>query len=196
MKKWVFITLIFLLWGSLLFPQEEKKVLFVIASHNFRDEELLYPRSILEREGIKTFLASSKKNTVRGMLGTEVRVDFLIQEVEVKNFDAVIFIGGSGAREYWDNPYAHRLALQAVKEGKVLGAICIAPVTLAKAGVLKGKKATVWWSPGMDLRETLKKQGAIYTGRAVEVDGKIVTANGPQAAKKFGETILSLLKKK
>jgi len=60
---------------------------------------------------------------------------------------------------------------------EVLGAICIAPVTLAKAGVLEGKRATVWKSEG----ETLKEHGADYTGASMEADGKIITADGPHS---------------
>ncbi|MCD6213570.1 MAG: DJ-1/PfpI family protein, partial [Candidatus Desulfofervidus sp.] len=51
------------------------------------------------------------------------------------------------------------------------------------------KKATVWSSEASQL----KSLGAIYTGKPVERDGLIITANGPQAAKKFGETILATL---
>jgi protease I len=39
----------------------------------------------------------------------------------------------------------------------------------------------------------LEKKGVKYTGRNVEVDGKIVTANGPEAAEEFGKAILKLL---
>ena len=42
--------------------------------------------------------------------------------------------------------------------------------------------------------ENIKNEGAIYTGNSVEVDGKIVTGNGPTAAKEFGEKIAELLK--
>lgn len=57
------------------------------------------------------------------------------------------------------NSVALRIAQDSVKLGKVLGAICIAPRILAEAGVLKGKKATVWHSEA----EALKRKGAIYT---------------------------------
>jgi len=94
-----------------------------------------------------------------------------------------------GATEYWNNEIAHNLARAALEKNKIVAAICIAPVTLAKAGLLKGKKATVWSSEA----NQLKSLGAIYTGKPVERDGLIVTANGPQAAEEFGETILAAL---
>lgn len=167
-----------------------KSVLMIIASNNFRDEEYLHPREVLENEGAKITIASSTKKEATGMLGTKVVPDILIDEVDIDDYDAVIFVGGSGANEYWENEKAHEIAKKAYEKSKVIGAICIAPVTLARAGLLKGKKATVYTSE----IENIKKEGAIYTGNSVEVDGKIVTGNGPTAAKEFGEKIAELLK--
>ena len=167
-----------------------KSVLMIIASNNFRDEEYLHPREVLENEGAKITIASSTKKEATGMLGTKVVPDILIDEVDIDDYDAVIFVGGSGANEYWENEKAHEIAKKAYEKSKVIGAICIAPVTLARAGLLKGKKATVYTSE----IENIKKEGVIYTGNSVEVDGKIVTGNGPTAAKEFGEKIAELLK--
>jgi len=93
------------------------------------------------------------------------------------------------AQEYWDDPVAHAVAQEAVAQGKVLAAICIAPTTLAKAGVLQGKKATVFSSEA----EELKACGANYTGTSVERDGLIITADGPKAAVEFAEEITRAL---
>ena len=167
-----------------------KKAVMIIAHDNFRDEEFLEPAEILEKNGIEVKVASSKLGPAKGKLGAMVKPDMLLKEVNVKDFDAVVFIGGNGASEYWDDPIAHNLAQEAYNSGKVVAAICIAPVTLARAGVLKGKKATVWSSEG----EQLKQLGADYTGNPVERDGKIITAAGPFAAKDFGEEIVKALK--
>ena len=167
-----------------------KSVVMIIASKNFRDEEYSVPRKILERAGYKVVVASSSTRAAKGMLGLVVKPDIPLNRVKVNAYDAIIFVGGTGAKEYWDNSTAHQIAKQAAKYRKILGAICIAPVTLAKAGVLKGVKATVWSSEA----NQLKAAGAVYTGKAVTRDGNIITANGPGAAKEFGETILKALK--
>jgi len=70
-----------------------------------------------------------------------------------------------------------------------VAAICISPVTLARAGILKNRRATVFPTEA----EELKKEGAIYTGAPVEEDGRIITASGPEAAGEFGERIASVL---
>ncbi|MFH0948581.1 MAG: DJ-1/PfpI family protein [Elusimicrobiota bacterium] len=167
------------------------KVVMIIAKNEFRDEEYLQPKEILTKSKVEVVTVSSSTGTAKGMLGAIVNVDITINEVDAKNYDAVIFIGGGGASEYFDNKQAHKIAVDTINNKKILAAICIAPVTLAKAGVLKGKKATVFPS-GLGIDE-IKKYGGTYTGKKVEVDGNIVTAYGPEAAKQFGEKILELL---
>lgn len=161
----------------------------IIASSNFRDEEYKEPREILEAQGAKVTVASSTLKGCRGMLGLFVQPDILLSQIRVEDYDAILFIGGSGASEYWDSKIAHSIAQEAVKQNKVLGAICIAPVTLANAGVLTGKKVTVWPSEGIKIRNL----GAQYIPSSVQVDGKIITANGPKSAKTFGEAIVGVL---
>lgn len=166
-----------------------KKVVMVIASNNFRDEELLKPKEVLEKNGVTVTVASSSLKEATGMLGAKVKPHILFTRIVVADYDAVIFVGGSGASEYWDNPTAHKIATDANSAKKVVGAICIAPVTLAKAGLLKNKKATTYSSTVNDL----KSAGANYTGADVERDGNIITASGPTAAQKFGETLVEAL---
>ncbi|MCD6082498.1 DJ-1/PfpI family protein, partial [Candidatus Aerophobetes bacterium] len=115
-----------------------KKAVMIIAEKNFRDEELFEPKKILEAEGVKVIVASTSFNTARGMLGGKVKPDMLLSEIKVDDYDAIIFVGGSGASQYWNDSLAHNIAKEAVEKNKVLGAICIAPVTLANAGVLTG----------------------------------------------------------
>ncbi len=167
-----------------------KKVVMIIANQNYRDEELEEPLELFRTAGVEVKIASNSISPARGMLGGTANPDMLIDDVRPADFDAVVFVGGSGSSIYWDDKRAHEIATGALKSGKVLGAICIAPVTLANAGVLKGKKATVWSSEG----NRLEQKGAIYTRSGVEVDGSIVTADGPTSATKFGKAILEKLK--
>lgn len=166
-----------------------KKVLMIIASDKFRDEEYHQPRQILERGGAEITVASSSLGLAKGMLGATARPDILLKDVIVDNYDAILFIGGSGSSEYWNDKIAHSIIKEAVAKNKVLGAICIAPTTLANAGVLQGKRVTAFSSE----KAKLKDKGANYTGADCEVDGKIITANGPSSATKFGQKIAEAL---
>jgi protease I len=73
----------------------------------------------------------------------------------------------------------------------VVAAICLAPVVLARAGILKGKKATYFNSP-VSFRE-MRAGGAVLVDKAVVTDDRIVTANGPAAAAEFAEAFIRVL---
>jgi len=183
--------LIFLILFIPLLASAEGKILMIIAPKDFRDEELLIPKKAFEEKGFKVELASKTDKEAIGMFGTKVKPHLSLRKVRVDEYKAVVFVGGSGTPVYFDDQEALRIAKEAQAKNKVLGAICLAPSILAKADLLKGKRATVWPSE----EKTLKEKGAIYTGKAVEVDGLIVTANGPQAAHEFAKALLELLKK-
>ena len=59
----------------------------------------------------------------------------------------------------------------------------------AEGMIISGKRATSFFS----VMSSLKRAGAVYTGKRVEVDGNIITSNGPGSAQEFGETILEKL---
>lgn len=167
-----------------------KKVLMIIASSNFRDEEYLIPHKILKSYGVDVITAASSLEISRGMLGAKVKPDILLAKAKVEDYEGIVFVGGNGSSEYWNDKIAHNIAQAAVAQDKILAAICIAPVTLANADVLIGKRATVFFSEV----KRLKEKGANYTGADVEIDGNIITADGPQAAEKFAQAIIKLLK--
>jgi protease I len=166
-----------------------KNAVMIIAPTNFRDEEYQEPRQIIENAGVNVIVASVKPGICYGTYGARAEAERSISDVSASDFDAIIFVGGNGSSVYWDNSDAHRLCREAHQQGKILAAICIAPVTLARAGVLKGRRATVWSGE----KDQLSALGTEYTGADVEVDGKMITANGPHAAKRFGNKIVEML---
>jgi protease I len=166
-----------------------KKAIFITAPEIFRDEEYFDPKKILEDAGIKVVTASTKTGELKGKLGGTTLSDMKIDEVKVADFDGIVFIGGGGASVFFDYAIALNLAKTFFAEGKIVASICIAGVTLANAGILKGKKATAY----IDGKDDLIKGGATFTGNPVEVDANIITANGPQAAKSFGQALVKAL---
>lgn len=186
MRKIIVALLLFLIANSLSATQ----ICMIIAQDGFRDEELFVPKEIFQVNGIKVVIASSSINTCKGMLGGMVEPDIKLADINVDDYSAILFVGGIGAKQYWNDPLAHRIIQSAYKKGKIIGAICIAPVILANAGILKDKKATVWPSE----KGRLIKQGAIYTGAGVEQDGNIITADSPGSAEGFGLRVLEAIK--
>lgn len=166
-----------------------KKILMVVAPRNFRDEEFKQPKEILVDQGGQIVVTAKGVEEAKGMLGAVVPVNKKLAQIKVDNYDALIFVGGTGASTYFDDPDAQALAKQAVEKNKVVGAICIGPSILANAQVLKGKQATAFPSEA----ENLRAHGVVYTGEPVTVDGLIVTAKGPEAASEFGQKIAQVL---
>lgn len=165
-----------------------KKVLMVIAPENFRDEELFEPRAVFEKASARVRLASSSLEKARGMLGGVANPDLLLSDARAEDYDAVVVVGGSGSPEYlWGNETLHRLVRNADAQGKVISAICLAGVVLARAGLLTGRRATVYKT-----RESLReyeKAGVKYSKEEVVTDDRFITAVGPNVATEFGEAI-------
>ena len=164
-------------------------VLAVIAFELFRDEELLVPRRIFEDAGIGVAVASSALGAATGKLGAHVEVDVLLTAAKAADYDAVLFVGGPGSKGYWDDAAAHRLARDFAEAGKLVCAICSAPIILARAGVLKGRLATCFEAD----RAELERADAGYTGAEVTLDGRFITGSGPTAAAALAHTIVERL---
>jgi protease I len=193
MRKYVSMALVlcmvFVSGGAFAQNRGQKKALFIIAAKDFQEKEFSRPFSALSGAGVAVTVASTVSGEAAGTDGAKARVDIQVADARVDDYDAIVFIGGPGAAQYVDDPAAHSLARSAVKQKKLLAAICMGPLILAKAGVLKGKKATVFPT----LAEPLKQEGAKYSARPVERDGRIITADGPDSAAAFGQEILKAL---
>jgi protease I len=165
------------------------RVLMVIAPERFRDEELFVTREELKRSGHVADIASTRRGRCPGSRGGTATATLTLADARAGDYDAIVFVGGGGSRVLFDEDNALRLARTASDEGRVVAAICLAPVILANAGVLRGKKATV---AGTEAR-AIEAGGARYTGPGVTVDGHVVTANAPKASRQFGRVIGELL---
>ncbi len=166
-----------------------KKALLIIAPEKFRDEEYFQTKEVLEAAGIAVDTASRVKGDCSGKLGGTAVAGMTLAQVDPAGYDAVVFVGGGGAEVYIGDPLAHAIARKAYDSGRLVAAICIAPLILAAAGLLKGRRSTVFETDSAEL----VKSGAVYTGRDVEVDGRIVTGAGPFASRAFGEAIVKSL---
>jgi protease I len=166
-----------------------KKVLMVIAPETFRDEEYSHPKEVLESRGARVVTASTRPGTCVGKLGMTAEAEIAVSEADALDYDAVVFVGGAGSKVFFDDPYAQALARAARVNKRVLAAICVAPSILARAGLLRGWPATAFESQ----KEDLEANGAIWTGEPLTVQGHVITANGPEAARDFGEAIADAL---
>jgi len=168
------------------------KLICAIAPDRFRDEELLIPLDVFADAGIETVIASTRTGTCEGMLGAAVEASVPFTAVSPDEYDGIVIVGGIGSQDYlWGDNDLIGLVKSFAAAGKVVAAICLSPVVLARAGVLSGKKATVFHSPGSVTE--LKRGEATQVDDDVVTDGKVVTSNGPSASEAFAKAVVSLL---
>lgn len=196
-KVWYLIFCSHLVLTNLLFAEGDslkvktgKRFIMIIAPRAFRDEEFKVPYEFLTKLGHKVHVASRDTILATGMLGLALKPQLIIKDIDTLNYDGLILIGGTGASIYWDDPTVHRLVKHfASSPNKIAAAICIAPITFARSGILQGKKATVY-QDRFTISE-FKKYGVLYVKTDVVVTDNIITASGPNAATKFAQAIAS-----
>lgn len=168
------------------------KILIVIAPEKFRDEEFAVPAAALQKAGIGYDVASKQRGSCTGMLGMKVNATLSLEEVDPKAYDGILIVGGGGSQVYlWDDDLLAEMVKYFHTTARVVAAICLAPVVLARAGILKGKKATFFNSPASF--RGMKAGGAILVDKPVVADSRIITANGPAAAEEFAATFIKAL---
>jgi len=166
------------------------KLLLAVAPERFRDEELEVPRRTFEEVGIGVDIASTVAGTCTGMLGGTAEAAMTFDDADPDDYAGIVVVGGSGSEEHlWGSERLRDLVRSFFEQGKVVAAICLAPVVLARAGILAGRQATVYPSPAAVAE--MKKAGANLLEIPVVADMQVVTANGPGAAAQFADTIIT-----
>lgn len=161
------------------------KALMIAAPENFRDEELFETRKALEENDIEVEIASLIKGELKGKLGGIAQSGMTLEEVDDREFEAIIIVGGGGALIFLNNEVLKNMVEKFWLGKKVVAAICIAPTILSSFGFFVGRKMTV--TPGSE--EDLIKDGVVVEEADVVSDGALITANGPLSSRQFGTEI-------
>jgi protease I len=169
-----------------------KKVLMVIPHTQFRDEEFFEPKKILEAEGAEVTVASTAVRVCHGTKGGTVQSQIAIADAKAEDFDALVICGGPSVPDFlWTDKKLPELAAAAAAAGKVVAAISLSTVVLAKAKLLAGKKATVYFLP--QAIQELKAAGATYVNEPLLIQEKLILAEGPTESGRFGLAISAAL---
>lgn len=168
------------------------RILMIVAQKGFRDEELLVPKEMLEKAGHTVRIASITRAKATGSRGLIVQPDMAVYEANPDFFECVIIVGGPGSPALADEDAVTELIRSMSRKEKLVSAICLGPMSLAKAGVLAGRKATVF--PDRKAIVLIRECGGIYTTEPVVTDGRIVTADSPENAGPFAQELIDILK--
>lgn len=166
-----------------------KRAVIVTPQRDFQDVELFQTKFALEAASVETVVASSRSGRIIGTAGGIGQADLRLADVNVEEFDLVVFIGGPGVGTFASNARVQELAKQAVALKKIVAASGTGPLILASANLLQSARVT-----GLATQQTLLvMSGAVYTGAAVEKDGLLITSTGPLAVAEFTRTITDAL---
>ena len=165
-----------------------KKVYAFLAA-GFEEVEALAPVDVLRRGGVYIQTVSiTGQREVEGAHGVTVLADLLLDECSFDNADVLMLPGGMPGAQHLDNCLPLQQALvQHHRKGKLVAAICAAPMVLGHLGLLQGCRATCY--PGF--QDHLA--GAEYTAELVTVDGNVITGEGPAASLPYAYTLLAAL---
>ena len=145
---------------------------------------------LLTRAGIEVVTAGLDEQPVVASRGLKILPQTSIENIADKMFDMVVLPGGlPGANYLRDNQILQNILINHAKNDNYLAAICAAPKALLQAGVLKNKTITSY--PGA--LQGLDLQGAVISGNALEIDGKVITSRGPGTAMDFALALIELL---
>ena len=161
----------------------------VFLANGFEEMEAISPIDILRRAGIEVDVVSINLDLkVVGAHGVKIESDINIKDVNVDLYDAIICPGGMpGSTNLRDNDKVISIIKEANSKGKLIAAICAAPIVLDKADVLDVNYTTY---PTV---EKGIKGGTYQSDKKVVVDKNIITSAGPSTAIDFAVEIVRYL---
>jgi len=166
--------------------------ILIMSADNFEDTELLVPYYRFREDGIHVDVASLKKGTIKGKRGYEVTVDKTLQEIDPREYEALILPGGKAPGILRQDTHALEIAKHFFQEDKPVSTICHGPQILISAGLLKGKKATSYKSVAKELKDA----GAVYEDKEVVIDGNLITSRQPSDIPAFMRETMKMVKKR
>lgn len=173
---------------------DNAKILLIIAFNGYQPIEYGEPKKILSKAGFDVVTGSNAPGVAVAKDGSTSEIDITIDQINVTDYVGIFFIGGPGTLEHLDNKKSYHIIQTAVEKNIPIGAICLATRILARAGILHNKEAT-GYNGDNQLTALYKEHGVSYlANQGVVIDKNIITAQGPDFAKKFGEAIVTMLK--
>ena len=131
----------------------------------------------------KLFSCGLKKE-VSSSFNQKCIVDYLVDDINVDDYDALAIPGGFEEFEFYKEAYDEKF-LNVIrdfqKQNKLIASICVAALSLGKSGILNGRFATTYNKKAIR-QDTLKKYGVNVKNEPVVIDGNVMTCWNPSTA--------------
>ena len=165
-------------------------MVYLFLAQGFEESEAILPLDILRRAEIPVKTVGVGGKLITGGHGITVTADVTDSEVEEgPDVECVILPGGNiGTLNLSKSRKVADFVDYALRNGRLVAAICAAPTVLGDNGYLAGRSATCY--PGLEKR----LKGANYVELPVVSDRNIITGWGPGASMEFGFEILEYLR--
>ncbi|MBR5872033.1 MAG: DJ-1/PfpI family protein [Oscillospiraceae bacterium] len=159
-------------------------MVYLFFAEGFEDMEAVVPFDLMKRAGIDVTTVGIGSKTVKSAHGLEITADISENELDFEDAEAFVLPGGwPGAKNLKNSKAVNDALIFAMHNDVIVGAICASPGhVLSGTGMLSGKKYTCF--PGFETSE------GEYTANPVEIDGKLITAKGPDFAKEFALALI------
>ena len=165
-----------------------RKQAVILLADGFEEIEAVGTGDVLKRLGIAVRFAGVNSETVTSSAGVALHADLLLADVDWNAADAVVLPGGlPGAENLRNSSCVMEVLRKMSAAGKVVAAICAAPIALERACLVRGKRVTGYPGTNAGLADL------VYTGERTERDGNLVTGKGPGASFEFGARIAEAL---
>jgi len=162
----------------------------VLLANGFEEIEAVTVIDVLRRGGVECTVVGVGTRAPTGSHAITVTADVAIDDLgEDATWDVVVLPGGMpGATNLRDDPRVQAIVRRQHERGAALAAICAAPIALAPAGVLAGRRVTSY--PGF-----LPQLGDVeYVEDEVVTDGGLVTSRGAGTAMAFALALVERLR--
>jgi len=169
----------------------EGKRVAVLVADLYQELEFWYPYYRLKEAGAEVAAIGSEADKVyKSKNGYPAKADGAVSEVSAEQFDAVVIPGGYAPDLMRRDERMVRFVREMYERGKLVAAICHAGWMLVSAGILRGKRATSFFS----IRDDLRNAGAEWVDEPVVRDGNLITSRVPDDLPAFCRAILEALR--
>lgn len=127
-------------------------------------------------------LSVGLRSPLKTTFGFDVLPEKLLSEISTDDFDALVIPGGFGDAGFYEEALSEPF-LDVIRSfhrrQAPIAAVCVSALSLAAAGVLEGRRATVYHQIGGQRKAELEGYGAVFVDEPLVIDGHLMTSTGP-----------------